>query len=136
MAKKHADAVSSVVSKILRCVNYHTLLSLEKEFNSVGLTLQHTSQNWVVLCKLRGGKPINDNVLDDYIFLISLDHKHDEITQRALQVITDFVQNAAGDADEVKNSKRIWVGDTRVYDKAISVMREDIQLTAQNMLLG
>jgi hypothetical protein len=132
--ERAGDNLERLLHKIRKCLNYRTLFSLESEFNKVGLTLQHTSQNWIVLCKIDDDKPLAKEVIDDFIFLAPLDQKHVELTPRALEIITDFTQNNASGAAEVADRGRTWNDGVRVYDKAIAIVNEDVSRVAQEII--
>lgn len=121
--------------KIRQCIDYQSLYALEEEFNDAGLTIQTTSQNRVILCKLVNGKPKADKVIDDYIFVGSLDTSTNEISDRAAQKIVDFVNNAKGKKDKVKNIARVWRDGLRMYESSIAIMHEDVQLIVGNLII-
>ena len=112
-------------------MNYHTLYALEKDFNAVGLTIQVTEQNWMALCKVVNGSIVAERVLEDFLFLGRIEDKHLEISPRALDVLVDFVSNKASVPSIVQNCERVWRSGVCIYDKAISIMHEDVNRVAQ-----
>lgn len=118
------DNLASLLHKINACIDYQTMYCLEDDFNKVGLTIQTTSKNRIVLCKLRDGKVISDKPIDDYIFLRGLDVAAEEVTDRALSKIVTFINNAAGGPDKVKNVGRKWQDGLRMYEQTISIMHD------------
>jgi hypothetical protein len=127
--------IDKLTYKIRQCIDYQSLYALEEEFNNFGLTIQTTAQNRVILCKLRNGKAKADKVIDDYIFVGSLEKSADEISDRAAQKIVDFVQNAKGNKGKLKNVARVWRDGLRMYESTISIMHEDVQCVADNLII-
>jgi hypothetical protein len=122
--------MDKITYKIRQCIDYQSLYALESDLNGVGLTFQTTSQNKMILCKLRGGRPKADKIVDDYIFVGSLDTAGDEISDRAAQKIVDFVLNAKGKKGTVKDIARVWRDGLRMYENTIAVSEEDVKAIA------
>lgn len=113
--------VDKLISRIKSCIDYHSICAMEGAFNSVGLTIQSTPKNRMILCKLDKDKPKADEVGIDYIFL-----GDGEISERAENKIIDFVLNNAGDSGKVKDNARVWRNGLRMYEQTISIMNEDV----------
>jgi hypothetical protein len=94
---------SSVINKLKSCLNYKTMLSMEPDFNSVGLTIQQSVQGWAVLCRIVDGRPSAGSVVNDYIFLTTLDKSDAEPSERAISIISDFVLNHAGQPSTISD---------------------------------
>jgi hypothetical protein len=123
--------VDKLTYKIRQCIDYQSLYALEDEFNKVGLTTQTTSQNRMILCRLVNNRPKADKIVDDYIFIGSLDTATSEISDRAAQKIVDFAMNAKGKKSEVKNIARVWRNGVRMYESTIAITEEQVQLVAE-----
>jgi hypothetical protein len=119
-------SLEHLLTKIDRCIDYQTLYALEDDFNSCGLTIQTTGSNRMILCKLRAGKPIAKDVIDDYIFIGNADDANREPTERALSRILDFIRNNHGPADKIKKATRTWRNGLKMYEASIPIMNEDI----------
>jgi len=115
--------------KISQCIDFQNLYALEEEFNKVGLTIQTTSKNRMILCKLRKGRPLAEKVVDDYIFIGTLDNPTREITEKVAEKISDFVRNNQGKSDKVKDLARVWRNGLKMYEDIV-VVNEDVNYVA------
>lgn len=129
-------SVDKLVYKIGQCIDYQSLYALEESFNNCGLTIQTTSLNRMILCKLIDGKPVTESVVDDYIFVGGLNDMSREITERAVIKICDFVRTCSGKANKVENVARVWRNGLRMYESTISIMNEDVNEVAGEILNG
>jgi len=118
------DSLASLIYKINQCIDYQTVYCLEDDFNKVGLTIQTTSKNRVILCKIKSGKPISGRPIDDYIFIKGLDNATEEVSPSAAEKIIAFVQNAKGQPGTIKNVARKWQDGLRMYEQTIAIMHE------------
>jgi len=123
--ERKTKVVDKLVDKLGRCIDYQSVYALEEEFNKAGLTVQTTSNNRVILCKLQEGRPVANNVVDDYIFIGSLDAAINELTDRAVMKMCDFVRTNASMADKVRNTARVWRNGLKMYESTITIMNED-----------
>jgi hypothetical protein len=123
--EQKAKTIDRLVDKLGRCIDYQSVYALEEEFNKAGLTIQTTSNSRMVLCRLQEGKPIAQNVVDDYIFIGSLDAAINELTDRAVMKMCDFVRTNASTADKVRNTARVWRNGLKMYESTIAIMNED-----------
>lgn len=130
-----SNPLHRIIHKIRNCINYRNLVALEKPFNDIGLTIHPTAKNWFILCKIIDNKPCATSVVDDFIFLISMDRIEDEISDRALDCIVDFVQNNADKPSEVLDIAKTWRNGIRTYGEAICIINEDVERVSQNMTL-
>jgi hypothetical protein len=138
MDEKQMDKASlgKLLYKIGQCINYQNLYGLEEQFNKVGLTIQTTSHNRMLLCKLINGAPIIENVVDDYIFIGSLDDMNRDLTEKTAEKIMDFVRTNAGPAGKIENMARVWRNGLRMYQTVIPIVNEDVKKIAEDMILG
>jgi hypothetical protein len=113
------NALAIALKKIGMCLDYQALYSMEPDFNEIGLTVQTTPQNRMILCKIHDNKPLAESIIDDYIFIGSLDTATNEISERATEKIKEFVKEAAGEKSEIKNIARPWRDGLRMYGKAV-----------------
>ena len=127
MSKPNSLNMAKLIFKIQNSIDYHSIFCLEEEFNKVGLTLQTTAQNRVILCRIHNNKPLAEHIIDDYIFLGSLDTKDREVPVRAIECIVNFVQTNGKVASEILDIPRAWRNGVRLYGAAIPIMNEDIK---------
>ncbi len=124
--KEHQANLGRLLYKIEQCIDYQNLYSLEEDFNRVGLTVQATSRNQMILCKLINGSPVTENVIDDYIYIGSTNELNKELSERASEKISDFVRTNAGSPGKVENIARVWRNGLRMYSSKIAIANEDI----------
>lgn len=128
-----SKALDKLIHKIDQCIDYQSLYALEEDFNKNGLSIQTTTNNKMILCKLRDGKIIAENVVDDYIFIGSTNTSTNELSDRAVIKISDFVRTNADKADTVKDMARVWRNGLRVYESAVKIVNEDINIIAHGI---
>lgn len=124
-----------IIQKILGCIDYQSIYALEDDFNKVGLTVQTTSSNRVILCKLIDGKIKADKVIEDYIFIGSLDKSCEEISNRAAEKIVMFVSANKGSPSKLMDTPRAWRDGLRMYELTIPIANEDVQVIEDEMML-
>lgn len=132
MPKINKEYLSKVLYKVSQCIDYQNLYALEEDLNKIGMTVQTTSKNRMILCKLQGGRPISEHVIDDYIFIGSIEDSTKELSENITQKISDFIRNKAGGPDIVKNCARAWRNGLRMYEN-ISIVNEDINKFADDI---
>jgi len=120
--------LEDVLRKINSSISCSCLYALEEDFNKVGLTLQTTSRNRTVLCKIKDGKPLCKNYPDDYIFIGYIDEDK-ELSRRVLDCIVEFVSNASSEPAKVKDEPRSWQNTNCLYGKVVLV-NEDVNSVA------
>jgi len=113
--------LDKVINKIRKCGTYASLYCLEEDLNGVGLTLQATAQNKMVICKIVDNRPLADKILEDYIYVGSTPDRDREIGLAMVEAIIEFVQEAAGDPAEVVDIGRSWQNTTQFYAEFDSV---------------
>jgi len=126
--------IDKVIYKIGQCIDYQSLYALEESFNKVGLTIQTTSNKRMILCKLREGRPVTEEVISDYIFIGSLNDPMKELSDRASEKICDFVRTNAGPAGKIEDIARVWRNGLRMYESTISIVNEDITKIAGELI--
>jgi hypothetical protein len=127
--------VEKVVYKIGQCIDYQSIYALEESFNKIGLTIQMTSRNRMILCKLFEGKALTERVVDDYIFIGDTKDLSKEISERASEKICDFVRTNAGKSSKVENTSRAWRNGLRMYESVV-IVNEDQQKIAGDIICG
>jgi len=115
------DALAKIVNKIYQCPDYQTLYSLEDDFNAVGLTVQTTSNNRMILCKIESNKPKATEALADYIYIGKLEDSAQPLCMEIALKIIVFITNAKGQKGELKNLARKWQDGLRMYGDKIAV---------------
>jgi hypothetical protein len=123
-----------VVGKLQGCPNFRTLYALEKTFNQVGLTIQHTPQNWMVLCRIEEGRPVAAEVLEDFVFMGRLEDQGKPLPPELRESLINFVENAAGNAAFVSDKGRVWKDGVQIYDKTLFVVNEEVKKIAQTLM--
>jgi hypothetical protein len=103
------------------CLDYQALYSMEPDFNEIGLTVQTTPNKRMILCKIQDNKPLAESIIDDYIYIGSLETATREISERAADKIGNFVKAAAGEAGKIENIARNWQDGLRMYGQAFSI---------------
>jgi hypothetical protein len=131
--KQHKRNLDKLLYKIGQCVDYQCFYALEEDFNKIGLTIQTTSRNRMILCKLQDGSPVTEKIIDDYIFVGSLDESTKELTDRTVEKICDFVRTNVGTPGKVENIAKVWRNGLRMYQSAISIANEDIERVVGEM---
>lgn len=132
MDKKNHENLKRVLYKVSQCIDYQNLYALEEEMNKVGLSVQTTSNNRMILCRLFEGKVVTEKVIDDYIFIGSLNDATKELSESQIQKISDFIRNRSGPSGKVENLARVWRNGVRMYD-SIMVVNEDVSKVADDM---
>lgn len=122
-------AVDKLISRVRACFDYQSLYAMEEGFNAVGLTIQTTSKNRMILCKIKDNKPVAKEVGVDYIFIGGLD-KTEEYSERVEQKIVDFIMNNAAGKAQIKDTARVWRNGLRMYQSTIAVESEEIKCVA------
>ena len=128
--ERKSQITNKLIDKLTRCLDYQSVYALEEEFNKAGLTIQTTSNNRIILCRLQEGKAVTENIIDDYIFIGSLETAINEITDRAVMKISDFIRTNASAADKVRNTARVWRNGLKMYESTVIIMNEDKQISA------
>lgn len=124
--------LEKLLYKISQCIDYQNLYALEEDLNKVGLSIQTTSRNRMILCRLVDGKAITEHLIDDYIFVGSLNEATKELSENVTQKISDFVRNNAGGPGKIENLARVWRNGLRMYENII-VVNEDVDVIADDL---
>ncbi len=119
--------------KVSGCPNYRTLYAMEADFNSAGLTIQTTTGNRIILCRLVKGRPVAKEAMTDFIFIGSLDGADRDLDDRVSQKICDFISNTEGPAGTVKDIARSWRNGLRMYESSIAIVNEDINYIGETL---
>ena len=113
--------------KLNECINWDTVFAMEKDFNKIGLTLQPTTKDRVVLCRLVEGQPSAQEIGEDYMFLASQAERGISLTERHVRIISDFCINCASKPSLVEGPpRRKWMQGLATYGKIV-VVNEDVQ---------
>ena len=131
--KPNDEHIGTILYKIKNCPTYSSLYDMEQEFNKIGLTIQITTNNRMVLCKIKNHKPYCQSIIDDYIFIGILNDKDIEISDKMLQCMTNFIMNAASAPSKILNLPRKWQDGTRLYGH-VTVVKEDINYVVQHIV--
>ena len=126
--------MDELLRKIRMTIHYGGLYALESSFNRAGLTLQNTTGNRMILCKLRDGVPVAESVAEDYIYIGNVNDTDRELSERTVGKICDFVLNAGGAPDTPRNLARAWRNGVRMYEASIKIVNEDVNWVAGEII--
>lgn len=133
MPKEYNSSLQELIYKLKYSVTCSCLYALEENFNDIGLTLQTTTKNRMILCKIKDGKPYCKKFMDDYIF-IGVAEEDKELSKRAIECVSEFVLNAASKPAKIKQEQRPWQDGISMYGKII-VVNEDVEAVANSLLM-
>lgn len=134
MPKEYNSDLQELLYKVKNSVTCSCLYALEDNFNKVSLTLQTTTKNRMVLCKIKNNKPYCKEFMDDYIF-IGVAEEDRELSKRAIECISEFIMNAASEKPaKIKKEQRKWQDGISMYGKII-VVNEDVKSIAGDLLM-
>jgi len=112
-----------------RCYDFGTLYALEEEFNKLGLSIQQTCGGDMVLCQLRGGQPIAESLGVDHIYVGAYARPRDQIPQKLLKCVLEFIDSARGSAGTVATRQLPHrIGHTGFYGAAIGAVVQGMAL--------
>jgi hypothetical protein len=131
--KRIQENINRILRKINKCVSYEMLFCLEEDFNTIGMTLQPSKKDRIILCTVIDGVPKARRIFEDYIHVGSVENGAGEMPVRLLECIKDFVEENArlpsmplNRASNWQASKNSLYGEF-VTDKPIKGILEDIQ---------
>jgi hypothetical protein len=129
------DNVNVLLYKIKNLVYFDTLFALEEDFNRTGLSVQLSGGNRVILCRIVGGKAKATAAMEDYIFLgpFAYAEAKQEVSNRLISSISDFVMNHAGPPGKIENLPRLWQQGVKTYGQVVRIIDEDVQIIAQSI---
>jgi len=125
--------LKSLLCKLEHSITCSCLHALEEDFNENGLSLQVTTKNRMILCKIKDNRPFCQEFMEDYIF-VGISHEDRELSRRAIDCIMEFVEKAASESSEIKDNIPSWQNDTMLYGKVI-VVNEDVESVACDVLM-
>lgn len=103
-----------------KCYDFRSLYATEEQLNSIGLTIQQTMDDKMILCRIRGGKPIAENLATDHIYVGDIHSLDREIPPRLLQIILEFIQDTSSEPAVVNyDTNTIGGCTTGIYGKII-----------------
>lgn len=132
-ANKVTQWFDHLVSRVKHCYDWKSLHAMKEEFAKIGLTLHETSGGRKVLCRIEEGKPVINNIVDDYIFVGSNELLDEEISPRALEVIVYFLENRAGSPQAVMDSSQLYSKNMALYGKPLKIYGENSQVKNQEI---
>lgn len=124
-----------LIERVKHCYDWKSLYAMHEEFKKIGLTLHDTSGGRKVLCKVEEGKPVINNIVDDYIFVGSNDVLDEEVSQRALDVILYFLETKAGQPQAVMDSRQSYSKNMALYGKPLMIHTEGAQVKNQEIII-
>lgn len=94
--------MEKLINKIKHCDNPQMLLQMEDEFNAVGMSVQLTNSDKVLLCKINDGRPTASKIFEDYVPVGLLTC---ELSNRAIDRIIGFLIENYSERSEIAGSK-------------------------------
>ncbi len=116
--------LEQLLGKINQCYDWKSFYELAEDFQQIGLAIQETQGGRLVLCKLSGGRPVIESIIDDYIFVGGKSRLDEEISQRGLEVILNFVQSNAGKPQRLIVASQDYTRDMSLYGKPLRLYNE------------
>ena len=123
----------SLLERVKHCYDWKSIYTLKDDFEKVGLTIHDTSGGRKVLCRIEEGKPIVNNIVDDYIFMGTSANLDEEVSKRALEVILYFLENKAGEPRVVLDNSQSYSKDMSLYGKPLKIYAEDASYRNQEV---
>lgn len=96
--------MKDLIRKIKKCDDPEMLLSLEEDFNKIGLSLQQANSGKLLLCKIVDGRPVVTKSFDDYVPIGRL---AEELTEKAINRVIGFVVENNSKPATIDDSKNI-----------------------------
>lgn len=97
------DDLEKLLAKLDESTNYDDVYALEEDFNRIGMSIHQTTNNRLILCKSVNGKPVVENVLNDYIFIGDANKSDKRFTDGVVNKIIDFVKENAGQSSQCES---------------------------------
>ena len=120
------ESLYKLLQRVNRCATYENLKKLEENFNSIGLTIQSSISNNLLLCKIVENAPASSELGEDHIFIASSKELDNEISERRLDILSDFIKEMADEPAELVDDKEPLSGASPIAG-TIVVMHEDIE---------
>lgn len=123
------------IDTIKQCYDWKTLYTLSYEFNQFGLCIKSTTGGKIILCRTHNNIIITNKIINDYIFIGSINELDSQIPQRALDIIINFVNNNASapytNNDSFGKSYNNKIG---IYGKPINIANESTLKESQDII--
>ena len=127
------NQLNKVKKKIRMSLSCSNLLAMEEDFNKIGLTIQTTTKNRIILCKIKDEQPYCREICEDYIFIGSYDGGDQILSDRVIDTLVEFVDNAHSKPAKVVDKMRSWQRNVSMYGKVILV-NEDVHALSQEII--
>jgi hypothetical protein len=121
------------LDKIRQCYNWRSLYEFNEEFACVGLTIRDTSGGRKILCRMEEGIPITDKIVDDYIFIGSKDAIDEEVSQRAMEVIVNFIGSSSSQPQTIMTDGQKYTKDVALYGQPLQIYQEETNAQQQEI---
>lgn len=122
-----------VIDKIKICHDYGTLHQLNEDFNSIGLALVKTVSNKMILCKIKENKPCVDKILQDYIFVGSVNEHKNELSNKFVSCLIEFIKKSNSNQSFIKYEDKNWQKMFGQYGKAVGIQMESVDMKIQEI---
>lgn len=90
-----------IYDKLSMCVDLSSLELLEEDLNNVGLTLQHTKSDKILVCKIKENKPCIDTIFEDYMIIGYARECARKISRDTIDSLMTFIENNSGEPSKV-----------------------------------
>jgi len=131
---KKPRANLSLTERVKRCVDWRSLFAMRSNLNNVGLDIRETAGGRMVLCRLLDGEPVLENIIEDYVFLGDSHRANEEISQRSLEMIIQFIEESTSDPQKPnKSSLPNYRDNMRLYGAPLTISGESALSKAQEM---
>ncbi len=108
-----------IINKIKSCCDYRSLTQLSEDLEQVGVTIQPLASGKHILCRIYDGKPIADEIIEDFIYLEKQSLLED-ITALQRDIIVDFVERNTTE-NRLATDKKDYHVNYNLYGKAFGV---------------
>ena len=127
--------MDTIKSQIESCMNFGELYTLSDQFAAIGLAVCECNSRRVVLCRVKDGCPMREELSKDFIFIGSTNHEREVIPDSLRACVIEFVEkNASKEKLSEKNPPK-WNGIYTLYASPIAVANDDVVSTMQDMCL-
>jgi hypothetical protein len=101
-------AINELLDTVSRCYDYSSFYLLEDKLNEIGLTIQSTRGGKMLLCQIVDNTPWMGEPVKDHIPVGFNESIDEEIPQRLLNTILEFIETHIGDPSFVQHTDRSW----------------------------
>lgn len=108
-----------LISKVKSCSDYRSFCKLQKDLNQRGLSVESLNSGQHILCCIKDGKPIANDLFIDYIYLEKRSLLED-INHINREVIIDFIERNITENQKI-DQQPSYINQNSLYGKAFGV---------------